>query len=398
MSHSNPDAAVAQTACAVMMVSFPHQLLHALCALEHDRVINAIPTDTPAVLVLWSYEASDHEPDSRTRQFFATALHQYPFISTLIFSRQERDGPLSPYRNLMKRARWLEQRLSEIGGCSTFYYAHDASSDHTSQAFMQALRPGRIICYGDAPGFLYPSYPPERPRAPLSLRGFKELFWRSRLRNVKTWLTAEKALIAINFDDQVEGIPYPEPVVIPADAVMHTLHSLKKTFPEIDEFEQHVIQAGYSTTALLILSNFTRSKFTSQKNELALYIDICKEHVTTRELLYIKKHAGTDSAFVTQLLDALGEYRVQPFPEHLEHLPIELFTVLNQQCKVISVSSASALLALSSDSSVIHALTRQHIGSLFVPAQRQYMNSANDRIMRNSTRLNKPALRQDQNQ
>lgn len=374
-----------QTERAVLMVSFPHQLLHALSALKYDRACRGIAMNSPALLVLWSFQAHDHQPDSKVRQFFAAALQDYPFITPLVFSLKERAGPLSPYRKVMARARWLEQRLGASTRCSTFYYAHDASSDHTPQAFMQALKADRIVCYGDAPGFLYPSVRPARPTLGFNLRSVKEVFWQNRVRDVDTWLAADTALIAINFGDQENGLPFPKPSVIPAETVIQTLQLLKRAFPEIKAFEASVLQtAPHRKSALLILSNFTNSRLISRRNELALYIDICRTYLRPGESLFIKKHAGTHPTFVTQLANALSEYQTQLFPPHLEHLPIELFTSLHTHCKVISVSSASSLLALIPGNHAIHALTQQHIEKLFSPTKRLYMNTANNRILQRS--------------
>lgn len=369
-----------------MMISFPHQLLHALCALQHDRAGRGIALDTRALLVVWSYQESDHEPGSRARQFFDSALRNYPHIECLFLSRHERRFALSPYRKLTSRANWIRKALGISGSERlSFYYAHDASADHTAQAFMQALQAEKNICYGDAPGFLYPSTKPVRTPLPLGLRWLKELFWFSRIGDVTPWLAAESAMIAVDFGEWEKECGLPLPVVIPDAIFNRTLAALKAAFPEIANFERYLSkQPNNANKAILILSNFTNSKLTSQNDELALYKAICRANLKPGDHIYIKKHAGTSQAFMGKLLVTLEEYCAAAFPSELEHIPIELFTKLHHCCEVISVSSASALFSRIPGARTKHALTQEHINRYFNPAYRNYMISANSRILQKS--------------
>jgi hypothetical protein len=375
--------------CAVMMISFPHQLLHALCALQHDRVCRGIALETRALLIVWSYQESDHEPSSYARQFFQLALRNYPYVECIFLSRRERKFALSPYRKLTSRARWIRKMLGVSGPARvSFYYAHDASADHTAQAFMQALQAEKNICYGDAPGFLYPSKKPSRTPLTLSLRWLREVFWSSRIGNATPWLAAESAFIAVDFGEWEEGQGLPFPVVIPDIIFSRVLASLRKSFPEIARFERQLSeQPNNVSKAILILSNFTNSKLTSENSELALYKAICDTHLKPGDHIYIKKHAGTSQAFMSKLLSGLGEYCAMAFPSELEHIPIEFFTELHQNCKVISVSSASAIFSRIPGAHANHALTQELIIRFFNQNCQDYMILANNRILQKCTHL-----------
>ena len=366
------------------MISFPHQLLHALCALQHDREARGIAHHSKALLIVWSYQASDHEPNSKAREFFESTLRDYPYIECIFLSLNERRIALSPYRKLTPRINWIRRHLGIHGGEQlSFYYAHDASADHTAQAFMQALQAEKIICYGDAPGFLYPSKKPSRAPVQPSLRWLKNLYWFSRINRITPWLGADSAMIVVDFGEWEERCDFPRPTVIPSIIFSRTLNSLKSAIPQIATFEQFLIKQPEDTSqAVLILSNFTNSKLTTQTNELALYQSICKAHLKSGDRLYIKKHAGTSHIFLKKLLTTLDDYRAEPFPSELEHIPIELFTKLHDSCKVLSVSSASALLSLIPGAHTIHALTQEHINLYFNPAYRSYMTAANNRILK----------------
>ncbi|QHA81689.1 hypothetical protein E3Z27_08310 [Pseudomonas mediterranea] len=335
---------------------------------------------------MWSYQKIDHAPRSKARQFFESALLAYPYIECRFLSPFERRFALSPYRKLTSRANWIRKIFSVSGREQlSFYYPHDASRDHTAQAFMQALQAEKNICYGDAPGFLYSSKKPGNSPPQLSLRWLKELFWLSRIKDTDPWLAAESALIAVNFNEWEEHNNLPRPVEIPSTIFTPTLVSLKSAFPQIADFEEKLSkQPRNVTAAILILSNFTNSKLTNERNELALYQSICKKNLQPGDYLYIKKHAGTSQSFMSKLLAVLKEYQAEAFPTPLEHIPIELFTELHRSCQIISVSSASALFSLIPGTHTNHALTEEHINLYFNAPFRSYMITANTRILQKS--------------
>lgn len=371
---------------AVILISSPHQLLHALCALSYDRASNGIASDSPTTLVLWSYQSADHLPDSHTRQFFDTALKSFPFITSVLPSLKERRGPLSPYRKLMKRAQWLREYLNVTPGrCDTFYYAHDASSEHTAQAFMQALLAKRNICYGDSPGFLYPSTRPQAHTLDISLRGLKKTFWFNRVSIPGEWIAATSALTVVNFDDLDPSLPGPTRTTVPVEVLEQTLAALKTFFAPALQLDQ-TISARSKTEPIwvLVLSNFTSSKLTREQDELELYVHICKTHVKPGGAIFVKKHVGTPDAFVIQLLQRLNHYNVEKLPDRLDFLPIEFLGEILNACGIISVSSASALLSLLPAPNLVHALTRENIDAFFRPAHKDYMILANERILSRS--------------
>lgn len=344
--------------------------------------------------MLWSYQLMDHSPHSQSRQFFDAALKSFPFVTAVLPSLKERKGPLSPYRKLSKRSEWLREYLNITPGeCPAFYYAHDASSEHTAQAFMQALAAKRNICYGDSPGFLYPPTKPPAPAFDVSLRGLKHLFWFSRVNIDSEWLAAERALTVIDFDDLDRTLPGPEHSIIPTEILVQTLSTLKRFFAPVLQLEQEIATRSKTEPSwLLILSNFTSSKLTDESDELELYVQICRKYVTPGSTLFIKKHAGTPTTFIAQLIQQLDNYNAKKLPDSLDCLPIEFLGHVLESCGIISVSSASALLSLLQAPHLIHALTAQNIDKFFRPAHKEYMTLANEKILKN-TRQTSPPLR-----
>ncbi len=367
---------------AVVLVSFAHQLVHAMCAVELDRQLNGYSMDSRVVIAVWSYGASNHDEHSTTRALFESAIQAYPFAELLFFSREERKGALSAYRHIGRRGDWLKRRLASCNlDRPDFFYAHDVSADHTAQAFMQALTDSRHLCYGDAPGFLYPPRPPHLNSLTLSVSGLKNAFWRSRAYGIHTWRAATQAYIAIDFNEYEKGGALPRPNLVPSELLLQHMERVKATLPEIRNFEDWVLALADKPTCVLLLSNFSKSRLMGVQQELTLYQQICRENLKKGERILIKKHPGTTPSFLKELELHLKDFEVESFPTSVEDLPIELFTAISTHTPVLSVSSASALFSLIPKSSVIHALKKEHIQNLFYPAQQNYMLEANNKIL-----------------
>ena len=381
----NPDGAspaIVTDQEALVLVSFAHQLVHAMCAVELDRKLNGFSTTGRVIVAVWSYQTAHHQQNSTTRALFESIIRADPFAELLFFSLKERKGPLSPYRRIMQRSLWLRQRLGSIRiSHPDFFYAHDASADHTAQAFMQALQETRNICYGDAPGFLYPGLRPPRQSLTLSLSNLKNMLWQSRMSQVHDWYSATHAYTAVDFNEREKDQALPELTPIPPDLLIQHITQLREVLPAIADFEHIVLAKQRRPSTVLLLSNFSKSRLMSQRNEVLLYQRICNENITPGARILIKKHPGTTQCFMTSLLRSLDNFQVEVFPQHLEDLPIELFTEISTHTLVLSVSSASALFSLMPESKVIHALKQKHICKLFYPTQQNYMLAANNKIL-----------------
>jgi len=207
---------------SLLLVSFPHQLLHALSALRHERKQSGVAEDAPAILLFWSYQAANHAADSEVRKFLKQALLVFPWVRLNIPSRRARTMHLSPYRRLIDRVKWLLHYLGDTN-YEACYFSHDASADHTAQALMQAFPTARRICYGDPPGFLYPPLK-SLGDSHFSRGKIKRLFWKSRMVGVKKLMSSHKSIVAINFEEQVDDTNVE---VIPRELMLDTLRGIK---------------------------------------------------------------------------------------------------------------------------------------------------------------------------
>lgn len=364
---------------ALLLVSFPHHLLHALSALRHERRLRGVAEDAPATLLLWSYRPAHHATSSPVRKLIEHALQAFPWVRLHVPSRRARTLHLSPYRRLTDRVKWFRRHL---GGTAyeTCFYSHDASADHTAQALMQAFPDARRICYGDPPGFLYPARDAAEashfPRSRL-----KQLFWKSRMRGMQQLLHADQAIIAVDFGSPQTAAR--ELHVLPRELLVDTLYRIKSGLDAFAPQASAWVAAhanGPEPAHLLLLSNFSDSGMARRQDEIALYTAICATHVPPGALLYLKPHIGSRSEFVQRLLARLSGWQVEVLPPAALQLPIEFMPELLASCRVLSVSSSSALVAYLFGCNIAHALTDELIRRHFKPSYVDYMCRANRAI------------------
>lgn len=381
---------VHETNNALLLVSFPHQLLHAISALKYDRMLHSIPEDAPVTILIWSYQFLNHSSRAKIRKVFFQALQGFSQVKILFPTLFERIFYLSPYRLITDRASWIRRQL-KAENYSVFYYSHDESADHTAQAVMQALPEARRVCFGDPPGFLYPTCNFLQKNKDGHKNTVKQRIWQSRLCGLKNWLSASELIIAVDFRLPCEAVEMSIVHVMPSQFLVETLNRLKSGFQDAAAIESLLLEewAGYeSMPFLLLISNLSASGLTTEQREVALYVDICQAYVSPGETIYIKPHIGTSREFLNQLISKLGLYRVIVFPVAIQQLPIEFFSALLARSHILSVSSSSALISKLFGYNVAHALDEERIRQFIEPDCHSEMTKANSAIIR---KISKPS-------
>ncbi len=361
---------------SILLISFPHQLLHALSALKYYRMREGIPERAPAIILAWAFQPSEHAPNSPFRTILDSAIRDFPFVTLIIPTLRERRYELSPLRTLIHRIAWIKDRLNSFSVDAVFF-AHDASEDRTAQVLMQSFPEANAICYGDPPGFLYPQFNLQRQKSYI-----KRLILGSRVRGLSSPRSPALSIVTIDFYKNGNAA-HGEVLVLPRSLVVETLASIQRGMDQIKK-DLHVDYDNQADNArsitILLLSNFSESGLTTENNELALYSGICKEFGSTEAKLIIKPHFGTSPAFLKKLTNVLSLYSPEIFPSFAGQIPIEFFPDLVKQSNIISVSSSSALLSHLFNKQISHALTANRIQRYFKADRVTYMLEANQAI------------------
>ena len=361
---------------SLLLISFPHQLLHALSALRYYRIREGVSEQKPAIIFVWSFKSSEHAPNSSLRIFLDSVLREFPFITLVFPTLHERRYELSSFRPLVHRVAWVRNRLRTFS-VDAIFFAHDASADQTAQVLMQSFLDAMAVCFGDPPGFLYPQFQLQHHG-----NSIKRLFWRSRSRGLASLRSPLLSIITINFGQKTQ-VSDRDVLVPPRSLVTKTLEDIQRGVDTIN----HDLSVDYKNQEksadrpnLLLISNFSESGLMNSRNELALYIDICERFLKRGDKLIVKPHFGTSSKFIKKLTKSLSAYRLEMLLGISGRIPIESYPELIKRFNVISVSSSSALLSYLFEGQISHALTADDIEKYFKADRVAYMLEANQAI------------------
>jgi hypothetical protein len=372
---------------AMILISFPHQIVHALAALQADRKNRNLNPASPVTIFVWSYRWIDHKADV----LFIKVIRELAQLSNCTIyhlSLWERVFKFSEYRGLLKRVNSLTKIFSEKN-YNSFYYSHDVSADHTAQVFMQFLPNAHRVCFGDPPGFLFKKYASVQERLNDIPSGLKHWFWNTRIGNSEQWFNYDSAYVAMNMNN----IMYPTPpIILSREHFIKLIHLIKKSMSDL-ETQEKIFLKGMdnlpSNFNMLVLSNLTKSKLITRENELKLYHELSHRHCKPGSTIIIKPHIASNYSFILRLKKILAEYNIIILPEYLSSVPLEMLTLLLKHCKIISVSSASVFLSyLYGKENIIHALTKSDIKRFFNEGSCHYMIEATKAITGSIDTLN----------
>jgi len=366
----------------ILFVSFPHQLLHAISSLKHERAQSGQPSDDPVIVWVWAYQAGEHMPGSRFRRLFDKLLVGLPWVQLMFPGYLKRQFTLSPHRSISQRARCVN-RCFDGKSVRLIGYAHDVGHDHTAQALLQAFPSAKTLCFGDTPGFLY-----ARDEIALSMiyrpSVIKQLFHNRMDADIGLrWRFADENIVAVRFcskSTQGEG----SAVVLPTETLISTMQALCHGLEAERQQQQQFLQqlAAPSKPWLLLTSNFSESNLTTRLNELSLYSELISRHALSRDVVIIKPHVGSPANMVRQIAARLPGLRIVALPESLRWIPVEMLDVILRDSQTVSVSSSTALISLLyGPDNAHHALTNDMIERYFEPDSRADFRAANEMIV-----------------
>jgi len=334
-----------------------------------------IPEQMPAIIFVWAFDSSEHAPNSYFKIIIDSAIRNFPFVNLIIPTLFERRINLSPFRKLTHRVAWIEDRLRSFTIDSVFF-AHDASEDQTAQVLMQAYPESNHICFGDPPGFLLPQF-----HTQYQSNLIKRRILQIRSRGLSSPLSPAQSIVTIDFNNNRSTETH-NVLIIPRGLVIETLINIQRGIDQSKEcipIDYRGLEES-KTSSMLLLSNFSESRLTTESNELALYADICKEFCSIKAKLIIKPHFGTKPAFLKKLMSCLSLYNPETLPSIVSKMPVEFLPDLVNNYNIISASSSSALISYVYDEEISHALTSSRIQHYFKPAHVPYMFEANQMI------------------
>lgn len=343
---------------ALALISFPHQILHALAAIRFDaEETGGLPPSRKAFF-LWSHQPAHHREGSSFSDFCRRALSDE---GRVIFPKYvSRICAFSPYRRIKARASSIAALPLKA---LTFYFAHDQSADHMAQAFLQSGIATRAVCFGDPPGFFYPAQWTSPWSGKKLGTKLKNELWRTRIKGLETWIEPDAACAAIPLGHGSESVRR-----IPRRHFLEVVDLLNARLPEIGES----ISVLPGKTLFLLTSNFYESGLMTRESECQLYSEIARTSIKEGETLVVRPHPGASDASIAMLKGKLSDMPIRFFPDSLRSHPIELFPNAMRGTRIASVSSSMMMLRFLYDVEVEPSLTEERVNRFFRPEYRTY--------------------------
>lgn len=157
--------------------------------------------------------------------------------------------------------------------------------------------------------------------------------------------------------------------VVPKQTALNVIQECSKSFQDIDELCNIVIEKTNEPRYLLLLTNFSDGNVMSIDAEAALYEEIIRSVASKNSSILVKPHPLSNnllSEIVCKRLEA--DYLVLELPSKLNQYPIEFLNNLFLQCQIIAFSSAIVTLKYFYDRKIIYPMTEQLIEKYFPEA------------------------------
>lgn len=260
------------------------------------------------------------------------------------------------------------------------YLARDFCG-HGSPLIGNTYPNARKIAYGDSMGLV------------ADRRLFSTVSWKTPLHSIVAMgrMTARRALFGTHrrfrFDDAVLSLPL--------DLSRGELKGVRLSVPSKTHVERHFrlvctqlealrayCAALLHTPApvrshLFLFSNLSASGLMSQENEIAMYVDIIRREAGSGDLVCLKVHPRSSLDVLTAVVAQIeSKYLIKIVDDpQFARLPIELWSDLIENCKVVAMFSTSALnIKYIYNKDVVLPLNRSLIDKYVYPNKVQYIS------------------------
>lgn len=307
------------------------------------------------------------------------------WFEPVVLSDQDIDQIMQPYtiNGHYKRTISLFRNTLNLEEVDEVYYAHDVGSDVPSLA-MNAYPNAKRITFGDALGSIYntqlhlrlASGNPEVSE-PIAVR--KEIFpllkktLKMGIKKISDFsfgapiiFQAETAVLILPMDQTGDCLNNKELIVVPKNHVLKIIHTCEKNLNSLTSYIKKLLVAGKGPYALVLLENISDGNFLTKDKEVALYEDLIRKKVPKHTTIFLKSHPLSVAPINEILAQRLeGDYQPILINNDFSRIPIELWSSLVQQCKVISISYSCITLSFLFGLEIEYPFTNQIIEQYF---------------------------------
>lgn len=340
----------------------------------------ASPSPTEDTLLLYDFLCTPDVEDQIASAVMSLA-QSHPWKRIVHVRGEQMIGLMRrPYRNSINDLKTLlgEPSFDDI------YLARDHVGDG-SALILNSYPTSSKHAYGDSFGLV------GQHDAIARLDGPASLLTRLRLLGRRLLLGAPKV---ISFDDAILSLPIDlsgsyfqrTPLVVPSHA--HVRQTVRKMYEGMSELYTYCKElrsrSGMVETPMYLLSNLAGSGLCTVEQEVALYLEVIREHSSPGETLFIKPHPRSSFEFLKAIQQSLQRDRdvVVVDDPRFARMPIELWVDLIAHCRLIAIFSTSCInLKYLYDKDIVLPLDDEHMSRYFKLAAREHISS-NYRLMK----------------
>ena len=376
---------------ALLCIYYPQQLLPGLAAVVQCRLHEGTNVHAPASILVWSDPGVGDTVLAQRQQTFDLLLREFPWVTLVFPYAREIQANLSANFTVAQKAAYLRQRFGKEAFTSIFY-AHDMGSDYIAQSAMQAFPQATRVCFGDALGVVYSNDYYTRLTYPVGAladwlrkprRTLINLFWRCKraytLPAKRDRLDAHIAALILPSDPGDDFLQDKVLLEIDRATLDDVANSLARGVE--NSAAQSAQDNSNADKYLMLLGSFSESGFTSPAQEVAMYLDVAREHVPAGAALILKAHPASYGDKVRTVATTLASHcKVEM--SSTDGLPIEALKRLARCRSVISFSYSSVSLQYLYGSQVVHAMTTARIQRYFPAYIQPWMQDSNELYLR----------------
>lgn len=175
------------------------------------------------------------------------------------------------------------------------------------------------------------------------------------------------------------------PLLVPEkDFIISACEAISSNLDDLNAYCEFLLKdTKPENNYLVLLSNLSLSDLMSQRNEIALYLDIIRHVIKKDSTVFLKAHPRGSSEILNSIVECLKcEYKIKIIDDdNLSKLPIELWGKLIEKCTIVPIFSTSAInMKYISNKEVLLPLNDLLIKDFFYKDQIHRMIKSNESI------------------
>jgi len=366
-----------------------NSLIYAMSALHFITAVSALEVVNgdkyPTVTVLVHSPGLDVEANDELTSICKEFSKNFPFIEKVISLSRDKKAEILSMGDASQAANSLKNYIGEEV-FSEIYYPHDMEGG-MYQFLCMSYPDMQRICFGDALGNVYDkeyhirlasgkkSDIQQRKSIIQKLKSCliyfiphlrKKIITEKMPTIIEEYMPQQAVLILpIAQDaDYFNDVPLK---ICPKNNFLNVLERCADSAQELNKYITTLLNEHYGADKyLLLLENIASGNFMTFEREVEMYCAVIKKHCVPESTIFIKPHPLETLPTAQKIKESLSaDFNIVVVDRRFGRYPIEIWTDLVINCKVIAMSYPALSLKFLFDVDVIHFLSNKWIEEWF---------------------------------